>query len=118
MEFIIIIFFFLLICTMIKRLSYSDKKLLDISRSIELSMPMPLGFPIKFIHNREEFEDVWNIIVDSVYYYDRARDVIRVNQWSLYTVKYYTEYVLTYGNFIEKNVLKNFVNLLVINRLI
>ena len=115
---IIIVILPTLILIMINKLSYSDETLLKISTSLTNNMPLPYGFPIMKVRNKEEFNNVWEVIVDKIFYYDRTGNVLAVNQWNYYAVKYYTEAVLEYGNGIQKRALRNFVRLIEHNRLI
>ena len=64
------------------------------------------------VRNKEEFNSVWEVITERIFTLDRNRNIYEVNQWSYYTVKYYTDAVLKYGNVIQKKALRNFVRLL------
>lgn len=103
---------------LINNLGYSNRKLLEISKSLTGVVPMPFRFPMNRITNRREFIDTWNEIVDEIYSLDRGRNSFEVNQWAYYTVKYYTQFVLQYGSYVQKSALKNFVRLLEMNHLI
>lgn len=97
---------------------YNRNKMIDISKSIVLTMPKPIGFPIEEIKSRKDFTGVWYIIVENMQYYDSVRNVIAFNQWALYCVKYYTKAVLTYGNSLEIRTLNNFITILSMNNLV
>ena len=102
----------------INKATYSNETLLNISKSLTNKLPLPYGFPIITVRNKEEFNNVWEVITDKIFKNDVNRNVIAVNQWSYYAVKYYTESVLQYGNRIQKKQLRNFVRLIDHNRLI
>lgn len=115
---IIIIIVFILFLGAINKVSYSDETLLNISKSLTNKLPLPYGFPIMTVRNKEEFNNVWEVITDEIFKNDVNRNVIAVNQWSYYAVKYYTESVLQYGSGIQKKQLRNFVRLIDHNKLI
>lgn len=113
--FTIIIFVFgitIFVYSISNSLTYSEEKLMTISKSIRGNLPRPIGFPIMKINSRNDFKEVWQIITDNVFNCDRTRDVMGVNQWAMYAVMYYTKDVLNYGSSADKRVLRNFVRLL------
>ena len=115
---IIIIIVSILLLGGINKATYNNETLLSISKSLTNKLPLPYGFPIMTVRNKEEFNNVWEVITDEIVKNDVNRNVIAVNQWSYYAVKYYTEPVLQYGNGIQKKQLRNFVRLIDHNRLI
>lgn len=96
----------------------NNERMIKKSKILTNYIPLPYGFPIMDVRNKEEFNNVWEVIVNEIYEHDRNRNIYEVNQWSYYTVKYYTEAVLKYGNAIQKRALRNFVKLIELNRLI
>ena len=98
-------------------ISYSNDDLLRISNSMN-DIKKPLDFPNYYIGCKEEFEDFWQRVTDDIYKFDRRRNIYEVNIWCYCVVKYYTKYVLQYGNFVQKSALRNYVKLLERNKLI
>lgn len=95
-----------------------NERMIKNSKILTNYIPLPERFPIMNVRNKEEFNNVWEIITDEIYEHDRNKNIIAVNQWSYYTVKYYTEAVLKYGNIIQKRALKNFIRLIELNKLV
>ena len=111
--------FIIIVITIIKlEEERNNERMIKNSKILTNYIPLPYDFPIMDVRNKEEFNNVWEVIIDKLYEYDRNRNVLAVNQWSYYTVKYYTEAVLKYGNAIQKKALRNFVKLIERNRLI
>lgn len=117
MIFITIIIIFLVIHSLSNSISYSNDDLLRISNSMN-DIKKPLDFPNYYIGSKEEFEDFWQRVTDDIYKFDRRRNIYEVNIWCYCVVKYYTKYVLQYGNFVQKSALRNYVKLLERNKLI
>lgn len=64
------------------------------------------------INNKEDYKIVIQALIDALYDADRKRNVLLVNLLAHYMVKYYTKYIVRYGNFSEKSVLRNMTALL------
>ena len=117
--------FILIVCVVVflivllnNRIAYSRNNILFISKMLKDAFPLPDDFPVYKVNNKYELNEVWNIIVDKIYMYDRARNILAVNVWEYYTIKYYAEDILKYGNFFQRRALRNFVKLIVHNKLV
>lgn len=95
--------------------SYSDERLMAISRNLKEKTFFIHDFPRPIVKTKKEFTNNWAIIINNIYHYDQLGESYIVNQWCYFAVKYYTRYVIKYGNQLQRKALTNFAKLMEIN---
>ena len=91
---------------------HSEKELINLSKSIDSSIPKPHLFPIEDINNKNDFNYVWNIICYNIDCFSKNGDFISFTHWIIYCIKYYTEDILKYGSVADINLLHRYVEVL------